>query len=166
MFAALAMRMQITTTNPTDQEDRSGKKDKEETMKKVMFLTVASAILIASGAYGQKLSADVPFGFTANKLELAAGQYDLKVGSPIPQGHVHLWNSAARTGVFVRTINPEYTRGESKPRLVFRCADGHCALAEIWTADSIGYRVGVPKSPAGARIQMATVYLTRSTNAD
>jgi hypothetical protein len=131
-----------------------------------MFLTVAGAILLASSTYGQKLSAEVPFGFTANKVELAAGAYDLNMGGSIPQGHVQLSNRQAHRSVLIRASNPEYKGGEARPRLVFRCADGQCALAELWTADSTGYRLSLPKTPAGARIQMSTVYLTHPTNAD
>ena len=134
-------------------------------MKKAMFFTVAGAILMANAAYGQKLVAQVPFGFTANKMDLAAGQYELNAGAPIPTGHVRLVVSA-RKSVFLQTINREYSNEAARPRLVFRCADGHCALAEVWTADSVGYRINTPKVRPGTNIKMATVYLTRATEGD
>jgi len=136
-------------------------------MKKAMFLAVAGAILMAGGAYAQqRLIADVPFGFTTGNHELAAGNYELKMGDPLPRAHLQLINSATHKAIFIRAASPEYTYGEARPRLVFRCVDGRCALAQVWSASETGYRFALPKAREGANVRMATVYLHRATNAD
>jgi len=132
-------------------------------MKTTMFVTVLFTMLVSGAAFGQELSATVPFGFTANQVQMPAGNYDLKTTAT--GAIVQIRNADSHKSAFIGSTSRDYPTRECKPRLVFRNADGHWALAEIWTADS-GYYVRVPKAREGAKIQMATIYLNRATNGD
>jgi len=134
-------------------------------MKNTMFLAAAFALLLPIGAYGQNLSATVPFGFTANRVQLPAGEYSLKTDIVWTRGIIQIQNAATGRSTFIGSASRSYTRGETQPRLVFRAANGKWALAEVWT-DQVGYRMRLPNPPEGAKIQMATVFLHRAAKGD
>lgn len=103
----------------------------------------ASAAFLGTAAYGQSsLKADVPFAFSVPGGGAVSGNYIIDIDSNGSSRVLRLYNTDTHKAVAV--IATSLTNGKSaaiEPRLVFRCSDAGCALAEVWTPDG-GF--GVP----------------------
>lgn len=139
-------------------------------MKKLtnrMMVVAAALAAVAGVASAQSMSLKVPFSFSVEKATLPAGNYVVTpshtyTGHPIfnvrntDTGKPHLVMSLAG----VDAGNKAY----SDAKLVFRCADGACALSQIWTGTAGAYAVAMPQAGAGEkiRIEVRAIHVTKS----
>jgi hypothetical protein len=118
-------------------------------LKKMMVAAAALAV-VAGVASAQGLKAEVPFSFHAAGTTMPAGTYwvsSLSDMSGVPM--FRLLSVADRKPVIVLSRSG-VTKGKglySDAKLVFRCTDGNCSLAQIWTGTAHGaYEVPTPKA--------------------
>lgn len=103
-------------------------------------------IVLAASAYGQSRY-DVAFGFQVSDKHFAAGRYHV---STDPMNGGLTISSAAGSTVLVRP-NGSVEGAPSSGKLVFRCYDHSCFLAQVWQS---GSRIGsqLPRSRAEREI--------------
>lgn len=136
-------------------------------MKKLtnrMMVVAAAMAAVAGMASAQSMSLKVPFSFSVDKSTLPAGNY-VVTPSHTYTGHpiFNLRNTDTRKPHLVlpmSSLDTGYkTYGNAK--LVFRCADGACALSQIWTGSALGaYAVPVPKAVSGEKIRIKVLAAT------
>jgi hypothetical protein len=102
-------------------------------MKISQRILLVSGVLLSSGlSWGQhRLVANVPFGFTSTAGHLSQGHYDIVAGADVTQ----LRHEESKKSVVLLNGGFVYNRDIFTPRsarLVFRCGDSGCSLAEIW----------------------------------
>ena len=109
-----------------------------------MKRTLLAAAFLSMSAFGATVSqkADMKFAFTTPSGEHAAGTYNLNIRENAATGALIELRSA-ETGKAVMfyplSTLTTYKRGQA-PRMVFKCTDAKCSLAEIWTS-SQGYAI-------------------------
>jgi hypothetical protein len=107
------------------------------------------------------LRATVPFSFQLSHSQMPPGDYtvqQLSPGSPM----IVFRNWRASKGAIVMASGPIGDSHDDRPRLVFRCAESHCALSEVWGAfPEGGVRVTPPRLNPRDREQLSVVYLER-----
>jgi hypothetical protein len=109
------------------------------------------------------LKAQIPFPFRASQAYLPSGDYTVTVVSNFTSRIFLLRNVAARRSAMVVAAYSINSRGANRPRLVFDCVEGACALSQIWAEGNSGVQAPVPRSPANPEklIASKTVPLTR-----
>jgi len=124
------------------------KKNSKRAFLNHSLIAAAVALALGTAAYGQdKITANIPFEFSANGAVHEAGTYDV-VKNP-SNLVLQLRNAANGQSVHLGIGVPEggSPSAEARPRLVFQCReDGGCALAQVWIADGRGYSYAVPKA--------------------
>jgi len=132
-------------------------------MKIYLNCAILAAVLMsfcAAAGWGETISANVPFGFHVNNKELPAGEYSVKQlqpGSPV----LLMSNWQAHKSAMVLAY-PFSAPAGSHPRMIFRCGDHGCSLAEVWGAtSSAGVRLLPPRPSAKERERLAVVYFQR-----
>jgi hypothetical protein len=132
-------------------------------MKTQLYRAILLAGALGFGAAAgsaQTFRATVPFGFQLPNTQMPAGEYtvrQLSPGTPI----LVISNFQARKSAMVAATVPIGTPNHGDPRLVFRCAESKCALAEVWGASSYpGLRLSEPHHD---QERMSVVYFERKT---
>ncbi len=129
------------------------------------FVLASAALLVSSGALSAQNTgtADIPFGFRVPGRSLPAGKYVVSTHTG-SHGSALIRPVDKGQPVFVitpATLPAPYNAREDKPRLVFACGYGECALQEIWLG-SEGQSVSVKTRHDGSeRLAMITVSLPR-----
>ncbi len=103
-------------------------------MKKQLLALLALGLLLATGsAYAQSSSvaANVPFNFVAGNLQLPAGEYVIKAGSP---SQAILSISGADSKKLVMSNLCESPNAPEQTKLVFHHYGDRYFLAQIWVA--------------------------------
>jgi len=129
------------------------------------MMTAAIVVLAAGSASAQALKADVAFPFAAGHSMMTPGTYQVLVD---PSGHerfVIIQNAATKKAAIVTmtaTDVPKAWAARGEPVLQFQCADGHCALRQLWSGgDGGSYNLRTPKSEHGdmqiSEIRMSVV---------
>ena len=113
-------------------------------MKKLILATAALALSVGA-ASAASLKAKVPFEFQAAGKSMPAGAYILtKVNLAGDFGIWELYSLESKARVYVTApvqMLPQ-TAAEFQSRLVFRCAEQTCDLAEIWRGGDVpAYKV-------------------------
>ena len=74
----------------------------------------------------------IPFEFTAGKMTLPAGEYQVLRGYASPALLIQRTDRSAST--FVNSNAVTYNRPQAQTKLVFRCYGKQCFLAQVWRA--------------------------------
>jgi hypothetical protein len=134
-------------------------------MNKHLYRASLLAGILSFGAIAVEaqtsLRANVPFSFQLPHAQMPAGEYtigQLSPGSPI----IIFRNSHAGKGAMIMASGEIGNFQDQRPRLVFRCAGGQCALSEIWGAlPEGGVRVSPPRVSPRDKEQLSVVYMER-----
>ena len=106
-------------------------------MRKRSFATLGLlALLAAVSAFGQKLTADIPFEFHLSDKVMPAGHYGVTLDSNGVQGLLSVDSSIGSARGFALTYNiggDEYAHNEG--RLVFKKYGDTYFLSEAWSPD-------------------------------
>lgn len=130
-------------------------------MKKLTnkLLVVAAALAaVAGAASAQSMKVKVPFSFSVQRSVLPAGNYMVTPVSGLA-GHpiFNLRNTDNNRPLLVMPV-ASLAAGEkayTDAKLVFRCIEGDCALAQIWTGSPEGaYELSPPKGGWNGRIRV------------
>jgi hypothetical protein len=112
-------------------------------MFKVFSTTALFGLLAVSAIHaqtGEPIQANVPFAFTVQDTTLAAGNYQLTYSN---SAHI-LWIRGLdqNAGAAFATARPSDASGpsDSQGKLVFRCYDKICYLAQVWHGRDSGSR--------------------------
>jgi len=90
--------------------------------------------------------AEIPFSFQSNQATYESGTYTVKTLSSTDSTLV-LTNDETRKASFVASGAPLYETEKTLARgpvMIFKCSQGNCFLAEVWT-DSKGYSISHPR---------------------
>src|SRR5690348_9445222 len=106
-----------------------------------MMLAAAAMAAVAGVASAQGIKAEVPFSFHAAGTVMPAGTYWVSPTSGLNgTAMFRLLNVGEKKPVLVLSRGG-VTKGKglySDAKLVFRCSDGTCSLAQIWTGTARG----------------------------
>jgi len=113
----------------------------------------AAALFGATAAHADTLlKAEVPFAFSMNGAKFAPGTYEIRAGrTPDQLILCNLENYRMAFALYSPAETPREAQ-DGKSRLVFKCVDGACILADVVDSVSgIELRLPAPKFPKGAR---------------
>lgn len=134
-------------------------------MKRTWMTLVFAAAATCSAALAGELNANIPFDFTAGGKAMASGAYvvtrlDSAGGSyVIKMTNRQTGNSAMLVSTFA--LN---SVADDNAKLIFRCASGPCALAQVHSpGESQGRAFAMPRTLAGDRERTVAVRLTSAT---
>ena len=133
-------------------------------LRSVTLLAISMTIVTA-GAWGQVLSAEIPFPFHANGANLPPGHYVISRigtgGAPV----MLLMNRDARKSALAVGYLADDKGVNPSPRMTFQCTDGDCTLSQIW---GLSYGVDLPRSHPKHKenAQIMIVPATQNTKAD
>jgi hypothetical protein len=118
-------------------------------------------LLTGNLAWGQhRMTARVPFDFSAPGGRLPAGQYLVVAGLDASQSIVKLYHTGTQKSFLLLHNRPAYARPNTEdalPRLVFHCEENGCSLAEIWPGTQRGWVFNPPQSASHQDRKIATV---------
>jgi hypothetical protein len=137
-------------------------------MKKLTtrFMIAAAALVVGAGAASAQIqttmTAQIPFEFRVGNQVLAPGTYQVdrltvQTSTPIFRLlNVHLHQSAI---VMPQAqVDPQKGWAEGEPKLVFACAGGRCAIAELWAgSESYAYTFSRPKLGRGEEAYLRAI---------
>jgi hypothetical protein len=128
------------------------------------LLLGATVALFGNIAWGQQmLIANIPFGFRTAGTTLPSGKYEIVTGLGTSTDMARLYNVESKKAILVVFNGPVYqpVNGSTKPaRLVFRCGEAGCALAEVWpSSTSQGWRLHQPRISSRPQEELSTVTL-------
>ncbi|HKE26173.1 MAG TPA: hypothetical protein VKB88_27640 [Bryobacteraceae bacterium] len=131
-----------------------------KTIANRIFQCAAGAVLLSASAFAQSnMTANIPFAFHANKVNMPAGSYRVDADTTHGGTPVIVLRSQADQNKAIALGTPLGSPADSKgPRLVFHCSESGCDLRQVWTPE-VGY--GYPsnaKEHAGDRV--ASIPLT------
>jgi hypothetical protein len=132
------------------------KKNLTNSMILAAALAVSSAVVFAQ----TRMTANVPFAFTTMGGTLSAGKYALVAVSSNSPGVLRIQNQKTGQQVNLGIGVPTVADSNNAPRLVFKCADDKCALAEVWHGAN-GYKFATPRVRPSQNERIAVVYLDR-----
>ena len=127
---------------------KEGKTMKELTTR---FMIAAAALVVGAGvASAQTLRASIPFEFRVGNRVMAPGTYEVDKLEIQSSGPIfRLLDRHSRQSAIVlpqAKVDPHKGWAEGKPKLVFACIGGGCALAELWAgSESYAYAFARPK---------------------
>jgi hypothetical protein len=122
----------------------------------------AGAVLLSASAFAQSnMTANIPFAFHANKMNLPAGSYRVDANTTQGGTPVIVLRSNVDQKATIALGSPLGSpAGNKGSRLVFRCNEGGCDLRQIWTSEA-GY--GYPSHGKDhADDRLASISLTNS----
>lgn len=131
-------------------------------MNHLMVAAVAMAA-VAGVASAQTLKVEVPFAFRASGTVMPAGTYYVvsrPTGSGVPIFRV--LNLDAKRGILASAGLKHEGASNGEAKLVFRCYDSSCTLAQIWTGSAVGaYDIPMPKLHSDERAALVEIPATR-----
>jgi hypothetical protein len=125
-----------------------------KTMKKLttkVMIATAALVVVAGVASAQVMTASIPFEFRAGNQVMAPGTYQvdrLAAQSGIPIYRLLGVDSHRSIALLAQArVDPEKGWAAGNPKLLFACASGSCALAELWSgSESNAYKFRGPKT--------------------
>jgi hypothetical protein len=111
---------------------------KSFTNRLVVF--AASAVVLATMAYGQTMKAEIPFAFRTANASLPAGNYiiDRVSGAGVAASVLRLYNTDSHRSVIAVSGPLDAYRGTAeKPGMVFACGGQGCILRAIKTSNGL-----------------------------
>lgn len=114
-------------------------------MNKALFRMagmLALAFMAATQVKAQQpLYANVPFGFTAGKIDLPAGTYRImKVADHSPAVLIQSTNGSPAVFLISSVALPKSQSQQSQSRLVFHRYGGRYFLSQVWREDAVSGR--------------------------
>jgi hypothetical protein len=109
-----------------------------------LFRNLITLILLASAAIAVQaqdrplLTADVPFAFTVDDVQMPAGSYT--VSSLASYGSLMVRNADGRHVAFIRALNSTELQRASEGKLVFRQIGNDFFLTQVWERGSDTHR--------------------------
>ncbi|MBI4906817.1 MAG: hypothetical protein HY820_24525 [Acidobacteria bacterium] len=133
-------------------------------MKRTWMTTVFAAATMTVAAHAQDLRANVPFDFNAVGKRMPAGTYVLTPDKgTMPMNGYVVRNLADKTSVFAVSNRTISNQPGTEAKLIFRCASGTCALAEIHEPGKVSRAFPISTS---RNERVVAVRLTTATNAN
>lgn len=129
--------------------------------------TILATALLSTSAFAAdaQQKVDVGFAFRTPTGDHAPGAYSLNIRQTAASAHMELRSvETGKAVLFYPLSTLQATRGE-QPRLVFKCADANCDLAEIWTSHA-GYAVRQRKGAAAESEKLAIVVPATASTAE
>ena len=115
-------------------------------MKKLttkLMIATAALVVAAAAASAQTMTAKIPFEFRANGRVMTPGKYRVDLSQNASTRIFDLLNYRSGDQVLLLGQVPvepgKAWKASGEGRLVFECASGSCALAEIWDGASSHY---------------------------
>jgi hypothetical protein len=133
-------------------------------MKTHLYHAVLFAAVIgfsSAAVWGQTLKANIPFRFQTSNADMPPGEYSVSETQP-GSSVIVLHNRDTRKSDMILANARIGAPSDSRPRLVFRCSENRCALAEIWGATS-GGGVKFPQAKPRDLDRLAVVYFERKS---
>jgi hypothetical protein len=100
------------------------------------MIAMAALVVVAGAASAQTLKATIPFEFRAGNHVMAPGTYRIELSRTTDTPVFEILNVDSGTAIALlpqAPVDPDKVWGTSgKGKLVFECASGSCALAELW----------------------------------
>lgn len=128
-----------------------------KTLKNKLMIVAATVAAAAGTASAQSMTVKVPFSFSVQKSVLPAGNYMVSpLGGNTARPIFNLRNTDTKRPFLIMPIAALDTgRGYGEAKLVFRCLEGDCALAQIWTGSPAGaYELNPPKGGWNGKIRV------------
>jgi len=130
------------------------------------MIAVAALAITVGSASAQVVKAEIPFTFRAGKTLMPPGSYEVNLGVSACRNFFIFRNAETHASVMLGNFNmgdvTKTWKGKALPTLGFDCVDAHCALRELWTADSsTAYYFPAPKVGRDADKQMTEIVMTR-----
>lgn len=124
-------------------------------------MTIAAALALAAPvAFGQTtLKADVPFAFVAGGVQWPAGEYEVRSDQQNGSAVVTIRNAESGRGAVMLAQSPLIGKSLDQPKLMFKCGDGPCRMAEVWDGRSTGWQLALPRGKQAAVQYTAAVRL-------
>ena len=115
-----------------------------KTLTNSLMIAAVAMAAVAGEAKAQSMKAEVPFSFQVSGKTMAAGSYlvSTRANSGIPM--FRLLNTDSKAPVIAVAAETRYESGPAK--LVFRCGEGGCVLAQIWSGTAGAYNLSLPKA--------------------
>ena len=107
--------------------------------------------------------ANVPFAFRAGTAMASSGNYEITAN--FTPGVTTLHNMDTKSWVSLLRQGAIYGRQDGRPRLVFRCTSGGCALAQIFTGAD-GWQLPTPRPSPAEKERLAVIYLNSGKRAN
>ena len=110
-----------------------------KTIANRIFQCAAGAVLLSASAFAQSnMTANIPFAFHANKVNMPAGSYRIDADVTHSGTSVILLRSQTDQNKAIAlgsTLGSP--SGNKGARLVFRCGGGGCDLRQVWRNVSV-----------------------------
>ena len=110
-------------------------------MKRLSNITLAVAVLVvaAGSASAETMKAEIPFAFHVGKQLMEPGAYHVRLMDGPSGNRVFALSSDAGKQTMLtlptQSTPPQQWKSDLSPKLRFRCTDGYCELAQLWTGD-------------------------------
>ena len=120
-----------------------------KSLTNTLMVAAAAMAAVAGAASAQSMKVEVPFAFRVSGTVMPAGTYQVSTSSAMTSRPTfRLLNTELKRPVLAMPVGELGTGENSRvAKLVFRCGDGACALAQIWTGTGHGaYYLPSPKS--------------------
>jgi len=117
-------------------------------MKNLLMIAVALSLLVIVGETSAKaqivdtIEANIPFDFTAGKINLPAGKYSIKSLNPIPDGVIEIRSNDGHTERLILTESAQTLRYPRQTELIFERIGDRYFLSKIFEkGDNYGAEV-------------------------
>lgn len=129
-----------------------------------MMVAALALTGVASLASAQQLKSEIPFPFRVSGTLMPAGSYEISESTSNSSPIFRMLNTDVHRPVLVvPNGNIGSATSFTDTKLVFRCGDMGCALAQIWTGQALGaYSVPTPKRVTHDEVSMLTVKAERT----
>ena len=124
---------------------------------------IGGTLAVSSASAQEKLMANVPFPFRAGTAMASSGNYEITAN--FTPGVTALHNMDTKSWVSVLRQGSVSGRQDGRPRLVFRCTSGGCALCQIFMG-SDGWQLPTPRLSPAEKERLAVIYLDSAKRAD
>jgi hypothetical protein len=124
------------------------------------LLLTAAGLALSAAAYGQSVTADIPFAFQNAGGQQSAGQYTI---TPVNAAHsvFSMRNGETGQASLLGLGTPNETRG-NRAQLEFRCgSESACVLVGVSMGDGRAWKVPAPHWKPSEQERIAVVYLDR-----
>lgn len=121
-----------------------------------LMLTAAVALIATGTAMAQDaLRGNIPFKFRAGGEYLPAGDYKITTLTA-HSGSVYLVRNVDTSKAVAVMVRYSIQRSDATPKLVFRCHENECTLAEMWNGSGAGWALTNPPTKADVEREAST----------
>ena len=142
-------------------------------MKHLLNITLAVAgLTFAAGSVSAQptLKAEIPFAFHVGKSLMQPGEYQVRPLASAGGTHAFVLtnydrNRSAIVPHATQTSPSKQWASSASPKLSFRCIDGYCELAQLWTGQGDVYNMPLHVTKHG-EAQITDIALRTNRTAD